>query len=178
MVAPENQGFVVVLKAPTDDFPFDPGYRGIDRMVGSGPQDLERGFDNPYIFGRFRNRANLIVSLPAARTYLEKFTEIFRPDEMEIIYCGNADGTVMAALPGMSPLGFDVACDSPFPSLINHRFDDPRFEQFVRTLNPNGLFDTAEEAIRYRTFCRENNLVVEMDLGEPVHVWEVSLASG
>lgn len=115
MVAP-SQGFLLVEKQPSNlTGSANPKYRGIDRLPPWSPADYEQGFDDPYVFDPAADR-KLLPRATIAAEFRERFGQVRRPDELEIIFVQlGADQHPE----GARFLGFDVAApDPPFYSLL------------------------------------------------------------
>ena len=169
-----SRGYLVVLKAPADvQQSYNPRYRGLYRMRPFHIDEYEKGFDDPYMSGQYTDDHGLIPTVALARQVLEKYSDVERADAFEIIYAKDepAAATAFSDSVGHHFLGYDVACDAPFWSIVVDAPSDPRFLEWLN-LNQNGLFESAEHAIaylnKYRSQFPEKQDVV-------LKIWELYL---
>ncbi len=165
-----GEGFLVVLRSPEEVLRSrNPHYRGIDRLPPYPPanDDDQEALDE-YVFGHYKNDEGLIPELAQAKELLSKFAR--SRQEFEIIYVADHE-------PGMNLqsgqfLGFDVAGQSPFWSIVGDLPPDPTSRVFADTLNKHGLFDSKEDARRYLETYRSR---WQEDPDLVLRIWEVHL---
>lgn len=152
----DKEGFVVVQKTLYSwEAPHNQCYRGVDRLVPFSMEHYSKGFDDPYVSSKYATEDGLIPSLSIAQEFLQIFTKIVEPDDLEILYVRESTNYGEKAPPvamRFKFLGFDVASNGrPFYSLVSD-FPPPSeasFKVFREQLNENGLFDLIETAKDY-----------------------------
>ena len=126
----------------------NPRYRGIDRLPPYSPANADdREALDEYVFGNYKNDEGLIPELALARELLSKFTRSH--SELEIIYVADHESAATNVPSGIQFLGFDVAGESPFWSIVGDFPPDPASQVFVDVLNNHGLFASKEDAQKY-----------------------------
>jgi hypothetical protein len=151
-------GYLVVLRnaGPTVS-PRNPVYRGLYRVPPFFQERFAEGFDDPYLVDPDVTPEGLLPSRAVADRFIERFSEDYRPGELEVIAVrpievgDGTDGEGEALR-----LGFDVAALSPFWSILADISVDPntdkRLAEFLLALNENGLFPEPDLARTYREY--------------------------
>jgi hypothetical protein len=172
-----SKGFLVVQRTTADILKsYHPGYQGVYRTPPWSQKDYEGGFRDPYVFGNYANEAGIIPTLSAARDVLDRFSERYPPNNLEIIYVAERHHRSKPDVPkslGRHFLGFDVAGpSSPFWSIVvdSPPPSDKRFRNALGRLNEFGLFNTSQEASKYLKDYRTHDLP---DSNLPLTVWKV-----
>ena len=144
----ESEGFLVVLRRPGDLLPTNPRYRGLYRAPPYPSDDpAEQAVLEDYVFGSYTNEEAFIPDLTLARELLQRFKAKSKR-AFEIIYAKSGDlSDLRPPISGATFLGFDVACDAPFWSIVA---DFPiELSTYLERLNEYGLFDRLEDAQEY-----------------------------
>lgn len=164
------QGFLVVIQKPSDSVGTpNARYRGIDRLPPYSPTGSVPAALDDYVFGEYKDASGLIPDLSLAKDLLNRLN--YRPNPMEIIYVIEHDSGNEAP-PNFQFLGFDVAGETPFWSIVGDLPQNPRTDLILKTLNHNGLFDRAADAENYLQDYRANWLT-DPDL--KMSIWEIFL---
>jgi len=172
-----HEGYLVVLRSqlPTETL-YNPRYKGLYRIPPFSMKKYRDGFDDPYVFGKYVTAEGLIPDLMSAQEVLRRFTQIEPVENLEVI-CVRDRADVPSRpvkLEGLQLLGFDVASDRPFWSIVNDSPppSDPRFERYLSLLNEHGLFDFDIQAREYLD-AYLSHFPKDQDKG--LRVWEVDL---
>lgn len=163
------KGYLVVLKQPVRWARANPGYKGLYRGPGwpTGIPEEEEPLD-AYVWGPYMDDAQggLIPTLDLALELYHRFDD--SPREFEIIYASTSDEP--ADQTSSHFLGYDIACVSPFWSIVADWPSDDSLTPFLAGLNENGLFGRLEDAesylVRYRSVHPEKHKTI-------LHVWRV-----
>jgi hypothetical protein len=111
------------------------------------------GFQNPYALSEFVTSEGLIRTLELAREAFVRFSEIYQVEDLEIVYAKTWNGVQhnFEPPPSFHLLGYDVAGDAPFWSIVGDcpPLSDPNLGQSLSRINANGLFESGGEAIEY-----------------------------
>jgi hypothetical protein len=153
------EGYLVVLKSEVirKEFPFNnPNYRGLYRTPPFLMETYEKGFDDPYAFGNQTNEEDLIPTLGSVHKVQAKYSELYKPEEMETIYVQTWEGEerTVTKVSNSLLLGYDVAGGRlPFWSIVGDcpPLNDVKIGPLLTQLNSNGLFDSGELAQEYFT---------------------------
>jgi hypothetical protein len=170
-----QNGFLVVLKSqlPTETI-YNLHYKGLYRTPPFSMEKYSEGFDDPYVFRKYVDADGLIPDKSSAREVLRQYAQIEPIENLEIIYVRVWEGVTLKSIAegGFQFLGFDVASDRPFWSIVNDSPspDDPYCGQFLRQLNEYGLFNHAELARSYLDTYLSH---FPRDRNEGLKVWEV-----
>src|SRR5438094_9407058 len=123
-------------------------YRGIYRMVASRPEHIERGFDDPVLNEELVDENGLNPAYEAAEKSIDEFSQIYQRESMEVIFVRSPESPWEGPLRNqkLELLGYDVAGDAPFYSIVADMPADPRIANFARLLNASGLFDRPDDA--------------------------------
>jgi hypothetical protein len=173
----EATGFLVVLKRPDQVLhSYNPKYRGLYRTRPFYVEEYEKGFNDPYFSGKFTDGHGLVPNLQLAIQVLDELSKVETPTAFEILHVKEwtASSTLVEEAVSELFLGFDIACDSPFWSIVvdSPNPNDPEFRGFLTRLNQYGLFGSAEEARAYL----EKYLASYPDKRELVlRMWQVHL---
>lgn len=147
-----QSGFLVVLKfLPQGQTLYNPHYKGIDRTPPFSLEEYQAGFDDPYLSRNYINSDGLIPSMELAKEALKDFSQIERAENLETIFVQEWDKVQTEELSGYEFLGYDVAADRPFWSIVNDSPspEDPRFKAVLSKLNEYGLFADTRLAEEY-----------------------------
>ncbi len=147
-----QSGFLVVLKyLPPDQTLYNPHYKGIDRTPPFSLENYQKGFDDPYLSRKYTNSYGLMPNIELARDALKDFSQTERIENLEIIFVQEWDRVQFDLLNDYEFLGYDVAADRPFWSIVNESPspDDPHFNAILSKLNKYGLFTDARLANEY-----------------------------
>lgn len=181
------KGFLVLLRNPivaltagNPNFePLNRRYRGLQRLPPYGtpetPMDdleCERRALEEYVFSPDYNDENgMIPDLEKAKRLLAMFRDSGSPREFEIIFAETSDtGDAALFYPSWEWLGYDVAGEAPFYSLLADFPPEPEMRSFFQQLNEAGLFDTARQA---NEFLSAYVSVKLPDWDVPYRVWRV-----
>jgi len=170
-----QEGFLVVLKLqlPTETL-YNPRYKGLYRTPPFSMEKYAEGFDDPYVFGTYMDANGLIPDISLAQEVLQRYTQIEPAGNLEIIYVHALENAPLRPIQedGFQFLGFDIATDRPFWSIVNDSPSptDSRFARFLDQLNENGLFSSAKLA---RDFLEAYLLHFQKDRDKGLKVWEV-----
>lgn len=131
-------------------------YQGIDRMP---PFDLDRweaGIDWPTLPPSGLVDDNFMTAnREQALLVAELFQKIFPERRIEIIYVDNAPAVNAEVSNDYPFLGFDVAGDAPYYSVLGNFPQKRELRPFLERLNSYGLFDSHVDAEEYLTVCRQ-----------------------
>jgi len=168
-VVDDIKGYLVVLRVPVRLARSNPKYRGLYRGPGWPTRfpEEEEALD-AYVFGDYMSdsEGGLIPTEQLARELFSRFSA--SPREFDVIYAQ----TPHEERPG-SPyplLGYDVACASPFWSILADWPVRQGFESFKGLLNENGLFSDPAHAERFleqsrRAYPEEDRAIL--------HIWRI-----
>lgn len=163
------KGLLVVLKQPVRWAAANPDYKGLYRGPGwpTGYPEEEEPC-HQYVWGPYMDdsQGGLIPTEELARELYHLFD--VSPREFEIIYASTPDDP-----PGPSRgplLGYDVACSSPFWSIVADWHSDPEFTSFLDRLNANGLLATLEDASDFLETFRAVHPEGEETI---LHLWRI-----
>ncbi|TAH50150.1 MAG: hypothetical protein EYC68_14970 [Chloroflexota bacterium] len=150
----KEKGFLVVLKSSEQiQHSYNPKYRGLYRTRPFYIEEYEKELNDPYFAGKYTDDHGLIPNLPFAAQVLAELVRMDDHASFEIIYVKDWEGaSTLEDSSGFRFLGFDVACYSPFWSIVadSPNPEDPEVRAFLTKLNEYGLFSSGEEAESYR----------------------------
>jgi len=166
----KHQGFLAVLRFPKDaSMSRNTHYRGIDRLPPYSPNSPgSQDVLDDYVFGKFKDEAGLIPNLSLAQELLRRFSG--SDQEFEIIYVREYEGGPDARGPDLRFLGYDVAGQSPFWSVVGDLPEDEEITTFSELLNGHGLFDSVGKAAGYLERYRSRWLE---DKSLQLSIWEI-----
>lgn len=156
--------------------PLNPRYGGLARVVPWSQEEVEQGFDDPYVFGDFSDATGLIPTRGAAQAVVRRFIAVHRAGDLDRVYVQQTgeEKTVTSTAAGIAFLGFDVAGPaSPFWSIVVDFPDDAAMRPYLQWLNEHGLFSSADEAAAYLTAYRAFQ-IPDHDL--PLVIWRIHRA--
>jgi len=163
------KGYLLVLRALEKVTRSNPKYRGLYRMPPQPAQfpEEEEAVD-AYVFGGYKSdsEGGLIPTEQLARELLSRFSA--SPREFDIIYAQTPDEEPFESAYPL--LGYDVACLSPFWSILVDWPVRQGFESFKGLLNDNGLFSDSANAERFIAQFRQ--VYPEKDR-TILHIWRV-----
>jgi hypothetical protein len=138
------KGYLVVLKQPVRWDDRNPSYKGLSRAPAWGDRPEEAEATDAYVFGSYTDssQGGLIPTSSLAQELYRLFST--SPRELEIIYAQTLDEPQQDARRDL--LGFDVACVTPFWSIVHDWPPDKELEVYLSRLNDNGLFTDPRDA--------------------------------
>jgi hypothetical protein len=162
-----RSGYLVLSRDPAHIGGSDRNYQGLYRTPPFEQAKYDAGFDDPYIADEFVDEDGLIPDIATADTVWKRFASVMPPEQLEVLWVTTADGdSVPTEAPdGAKILGHDVACLSPFWSIVADAVQDVSMPE----LNEHGLLDSYEDAelVRQRFVATPDGRVTEL------YVWEV-----
>jgi hypothetical protein len=166
----KQKGFLVVLRTPRDSLGArNARYRGIDRLPPYSPSNSVPDVLDDYVFGKYKDESGLIPNLSLAKDLLSRFSA--HHEALEIIYVREyEEGN--EKLHDFPFLGFDIAGQAPFWSVVGDLPQDQEIDATLKLLNEHGLFHTADDA---RSYLQEYRTKWLADPDLELSLWEIYL---
>jgi hypothetical protein len=143
-----TSGYLVVSTDPAHIGSADARYRGLYRTPPFDQALYNAGFDDPYVSDEFVNEEGLLADVEAVEAVVDRFSTVMPISELEVLWVTTAASPELGGRPraGWHRLGYDVACLSPFWSVVA----DPPEGVHLAALNEYGLLASrqAGELIR------------------------------
>lgn len=164
------KGYLVVLSPDEAPPPGNLVYRGIDRLPPyptSTPG--EEGALEAYLVGGYKDAEGLLPTRESALELARRFDS--SPRSFEVIYVRSIDEGRDSSDSARTFLGYDVAGDTPFWSIVGD-WADPTLADLLRRRNASGLFNRWEDAKEY---LKEYRSRYPDDAAVPLRILEIWL---